>query len=123
MISESQANTVIERLANDLPGFIAGALVDLDSGMTLGMFTARPGFDLSGASAYNSELVKQKRKIMAALNLQTNLEDITMTLADQVHVISIVDESTFFYLAADRSGSNLAIIRNAIAKHASALAG
>jgi hypothetical protein len=121
MPSEKQIQDVFERVANDIPGFIAASLVDLESGMTLGARTNRGDFDLTAASAYNSEMVKQKLKIMKALNLRTTLEDMLLTLGDQIHLIKLVSASSFVYLAADRANCNLAIVRNAVAKHAGAL--
>ena len=121
MPSEKQIQDVFERVASEIPGFIAASLVDLESGMTLGARTSRGDFDLTAASAYNSEMVKQKLKIMRALNLRTTLEDMLLTLGDQIHLIKLVTPSTFVYLAADRANSNLAIVRNAVVKHVAAL--
>ena len=117
MPSEKHIVETFEKIANDLPGFIAASLVDLESGMTLGLKSNRPDFDLSAASAYNSEMVKQKLKIMKALNLRTNLEDMLLTLGDQIHMIKIVGSTTFIYLAADRANTNLAIVRVAVNKN------
>jgi hypothetical protein len=114
MPNEKQITEVFERMAADIPGFIAASLVDLESGLTLGLKSMRPEFDLAAASAYNSEIVKQKLKIMASLRLHTNLEDIILTLGDQIHIIKIVSPSTFIYLAADRSACNLAIVRTVV---------
>jgi hypothetical protein len=122
MPSEKQIVEVFEKVANDVPGFIAASLVDLDSGMTLGTRSLRPEFDLTAASAYNSEMVKQKLKIMKALNLKTTLEDMLLTLGDQIHLIRMITPTSFVYLASDRANSNLAIVRNAVAKHAASLA-
>jgi hypothetical protein len=122
MPSEKQILDAFEKVAADIPGFIAASLVDLESGMTLGARSVRPDFDLTAASAYNSEMVKQKLKIMKALNLRTTLDDMLLTLGDQIHLIKMVTPSSFVYLAADRVSSNLAIVRNAVAKHAAALA-
>ena len=122
MPSEKQIQDTFDKVANDIPGFIAASLVDLESGMTLGARTARSDFDLTAASAYNSEMVKQKLKIMKALNLRTTLEDMLLTLGDQIHLIKIVNPSSFIYLAADRATTNLAIVRNAVNKHAGSLA-
>src|SRR5215510_5276791 len=122
MPSEKQIQDTFERIANEIPGFVAASLVDLDSGMTLGARSARQDFDLTAASAYNSEMVKQKLKIMKALNLKTTFEDMLITLGDQIHIIKIISPGTFIYLAADRANSNLAIVRNAVVKHGSPLA-
>jgi len=121
MASEKDIVDVFKKIESEVPGFIAASLVDLDSGMTLGVHSNRPEFDLTAASAYNSEIVKQKVKTIKALNLKSTLEDILLTLTDQLHLIKLVTPRTFVYLAADRSQTNLAIVRTAVAKHAVAL--
>ena len=122
MASEKELNESLERIQKDASGFIAAALVDLESGMTLAVKTLRSDFDLTAASAYNSELVKQKLKIMKALNLKINLEDMLLTLTDQYHLIKLLPGGTsFLYLAADRGSTNLAILRNAVNKHCNTL--
>jgi predicted regulator of Ras-like GTPase activity (Roadblock/LC7/MglB family) len=118
MQTEDAINEILEDLATDTPGFIAASLVDLDSGMTLGVHALRDDFDLTAASAYNSELVKQKQKIMAALDLKQDLTDVTMTLTDQIHVIQLTATgSSFVYLATDRGATNLALVRKALSTH------
>jgi hypothetical protein len=113
---------VFGKIEGDVNGVIATAVVDLESGMTLAAKTNRPEFDLAVASAYNSELVKQKMKIMKALNLKSSLEDMLLTLTDQFHLIKFLPGGgSFLYLAADRSGTNLAILRHSVGKHVGAL--
>jgi hypothetical protein len=118
MPSEKIINENFDRLSADIPGFIAASLVDIESGMTLGLKSNRPDFDLAAASAYNSEMVKQKLKIMRALNLKTSLEDMIISLGDQIHLIKMITPGTFIYLAADRSACNLAIVRNVVNRNA-----
>ncbi|MBS2014573.1 MAG: hypothetical protein JST00_16925 [Deltaproteobacteria bacterium] len=113
----NETNEVFDLFATDIPGFIAASLVDLDSGMTLAVRTTRADFDLAVASAYNSELVKQKLKIMKALDLKTGLEDMILTLGDQIHFIKILSPTLFIYLAADRSAANIAIVRTVVNKN------
>ena len=122
MPSEKQIVDAFEKIAGEMPGFMAASLVDTESGMTLGLKSVRPDFDLAAASAYNSEMVKQKLKIMKALNLRTNLEDMLLTLGDQIHLIKMVTQKTFIYLAADKAQTNLAIVRTAVSKHTGGLA-
>ncbi|HEX7833635.1 MAG TPA: hypothetical protein VF787_28540 [Thermoanaerobaculia bacterium] len=122
MSSEKDLVETIGKIEGEMTGFIAASVVDLESGMTLAAKSNRSDFDLAVASAYNSELVKQKLKIVKALNLNTNLEDMLLTLGDQLHLIKIFPGGhTFLYLAADRSSTNLAIVRNAVNKHVAAL--
>jgi hypothetical protein len=122
MANEKVLMDVFGKIESDVTGVIATAVVDLESGMTLAAKSNRPEFDLAVASAYNSELVKQKMKIMRALNLKSALEDMLLTLTDQIHLIKFLPGGTsFLYLAADRSGTNLAILRNSVGKHVAAL--
>jgi hypothetical protein len=122
MASEKVLLDSIAKIEADVNGVIATAAVDLDSGMTLAAKSNRADFDLGVASAYNSELVKQKMKIMRALNLTCDLEDMLLTLSDQIHLIKILPgNASFLYLAADRGSTNLAILRTAVAKHVGGL--
>jgi predicted regulator of Ras-like GTPase activity (Roadblock/LC7/MglB family) len=121
MPSEKQLLEVLDKLAIDANGFIAASLVDLDSGMTLAVKSLRPEFDLTAASAYNSELVKQKLKIMRTLGLTGTIEDMLITLTDQIHLVKLIGGSTFLYLSVDKKQSNLAIARAAVNRHVHAL--
>ena len=85
MATEKALLDFFAKIESDVNGVIATAAVDLESGMTLAAKTNRPEFDLAVASAYNSELVKQKLKIMKTLNLKCALEDMLITLSDQFH--------------------------------------
>lgn len=121
MPNEKQLIETLEKIEKDASGFIAASLVDLDSGMTLAVRSTRTDFDLTAASAYNSELVKQKLKIMNTLQLSGSIEDMLISLTDQIHLIKLVNEATFLYLAVDKSQSNLAIVRSAVGRHAKEL--
>lgn len=122
MAQEKVLMEMITGIERDVSGVIATAAVDLESGMTLASKTNRSDFDLAVASAYNSELVKQKLKIMQALKLKCDLEDMLLTLSDQLHLIKLLPNKTsFLYLAADRSATNLAILRSTVNKHCGAL--
>jgi hypothetical protein len=122
MANEKALLDFFGKIESDVNGVIATAAVDLESGMTLAAKTNRPEFDLAAASAYNSELVKQKLKIMKTLNLKCELEDMLITLSDQFHLIKFLPGGTsFLYLAAERGGTNLAILRISVNKHVQAL--
>src|SRR5690349_4610763 len=102
MATEKDFEDAISKIEADMSGFIAASVVDLESGMTLTSKSLRSDFDLAVASAYNSELVKQKLKIIKSLGLKTTLEDMLLTLGDQIHLIKIFPGGhTFLYLAAE----------------------
>jgi hypothetical protein len=123
MANEKTLLEFFGKIEADVTGVIAASAVDLESGMTLAAKANRQEFDLAAASAYNSELVKQKMKIMRTLNLKSSLEDMLITLSDQFHLIKFLPGGTsFLYLAVDRGGTNLAILRNSVTKHVAELA-
>ena len=117
MATEREILEVLSRIESEISGFIAASLVDLDSGLTLAVRSARPDFDLAAASAFNSEMVKQKLKTIRSLKLKATLEDMLLTLTDQIHLIRMVGQGSFIYLAAERATTNLAIVRAAVARH------
>ena len=110
---ENKFAQVVDQLADNIQGFIGASIVDLDSGMPLATRTSRPDFDLDVASAYNSEMVKAKLNTMRLLNIDSGLEDMLLTLGDQLHLIKLVGGGAFVYVAADRGATNLALLRNA----------
>lgn len=96
-------------------GAIGVALVDYDSGMSLGHLGGGPGLDLEVAAAGNTEVVRAKMRTLARLGLNETVEDILITLTGQYHVIRLLpgtDVGLFLYLALDRSRANLALARH-----------
>jgi predicted regulator of Ras-like GTPase activity (Roadblock/LC7/MglB family) len=101
----------------DIDGALGAAIVDYQSGMTLG--TVGGGeLDMELAGAGNTEVVRAKKSIIDKLQLDENLQDILITLESQYHLIRVFheNENIFTYLALDRDKSNLALARMELEK-------
>ncbi|MFC8433650.1 hypothetical protein [Streptomyces sp. NPDC057253] len=103
--------------AMSLDGAIGAAIVDYDSGMTLGSLGGGQGLDLELAGAGNTEVVRAKMRTLASLDMDDVIEDILITLGKQYHLIRPLTSSQgalFLYVALDRARSNLALARHGL---------
>lgn len=68
-----------------IDGALTAALVDSNSGMSLGHVGT--GLDIEVATAGNTEVVRAKLKTIKALKLDDEIEDILISLGRQYHII------------------------------------
>jgi len=99
-----------------LDGAIAAALVDWESGLTLGTIGGGAGFDIELAASGNTAVVKSKMGVMNALGISGGIEDILITLGSQYHLIRPLSKnpSLFLYVAIDKAKGNLGLARHKV---------
>lgn len=104
--------------AMSIDGAVGVALVDYESGMSLGTLGGGDWLDLDVAAAGNTEVVRAKMRVMSALSLGDAIEDILITLGRQYHIIRLIGDgkvgglTLFLYLVLDRERANLALARH-----------
>ena len=105
---------VILKDCMQIDGALGAALVDYETGMSLGQ-SGGSGLDLDVAAAGNSDVVKAKLRTMAALGLEERIEDVLITLSSQYHLIRLITarngQGLFLYMALDKGRANLAMAR------------
>ena len=107
-----------------LGGAVGVAIVDLESGMSLGQ-AGGGSLNLEIAAAGNTEVVRAKMRTMADLGLSDEIEDILITLGTQYHIIRPLkgkgSAGLFIYVALEKSKANLAMSRHKLNEIASTL--
>ena len=102
------------KAALEIDGAIAVALVDHESGMTLGG-AGGGGLDLDVAAAGNTDVVRAELRTLQRLGLEGTPEDILVTLGSQYHLLRLLQskngQGLFLYLVLDRGRANLAMAR------------
>ncbi|MDY7105556.1 MAG: hypothetical protein S0880_30595 [Actinomycetota bacterium] len=104
--------------AMTISGAVGVALVDYDSGMTLGTEGGSSELNLEVAAAGNTEVVRAKMNTMRQLGLNDEIEDILITLGSQYHLIRLIrsnkGKGLFLYLALHKAQANLAMARRSL---------
>lgn len=105
--------------AMGIDGALGVALVDLTSGMSLGVLGGTGELDLGLAAAGHTDLVRAKQRTMEMLGLPGAIEDILITLTRQYHLIRPLTARSgaglFLALVLDRGRANLAMARRQLA--------
>lgn len=105
-------DTFVNDLKDNVPGFIAVSVVEIKSGVSYGSLSVVPEFDPDLASVFNLEVAKAKMNAIKVLGLNQKIDDIMITLENQIHFIDISENGEYMiYLAVDSAKSNLGMAR------------
>lgn len=117
-MSNDFLNVFLTEMKTNVNGFIAVAVTEIETGLSYGNLSIDSTFDPELASAYNLEVVKAKLSAVKALNLKQDIEDILITLTNQIHIIDISPNNKFMvYLVADSTKANLGMTRAVLRKY------
>lgn len=108
----------IEEMKSNVPGYIAVTVTEVSTGVCYVSHSEKKDFDPEIASAYNLEVVKAKQSAIKALGLKSNIQDILITITDQIHIIDLSENGEYFiYLAVDSTKANLGMTRALLKKY------
>ncbi|WP_024770745.1 hypothetical protein [Aquimarina macrocephali] len=108
----------IEDVKSNVPGYIAVTVTEVSTGVCYVSNSDKKDFDPETASAYNLEVVKAKKNAIEALGLKSAVQDIIITLTNQIHIIDVSENGEYFiYLAVDSTKANLGMTRALLKKY------
>lgn len=98
--------------AMQIQGAAGVALMDLKTGMTLGIAGEVPDLDVEAAT--NADILKAKTRGLMALGSRDSVEDVVFTLGQRYQVIRLVGghQHLMLYLSLRRAATNLALARH-----------
>jgi hypothetical protein len=105
--------------AMSIEGAVGVALVDWETGLSLGNLGGGKIIDLNLAAAGNTDVIRAKMRTMESLRLNDQIVDILITLEKQYHLIRLLKNprngaGLFLYL--DKSRSDLALARHHLSR-------
>ncbi len=110
--------TLMEEFKTNVYGFIAVSVIEIKTGMSYCSLSLDPTFNPEAASIYNLEVIKAKFAAIKALGLNEKIDDVLITLTNQLHIIDVSDNGEYFvYLAVDSSKANLGMTRAILKKY------
>lgn len=113
----SKIDDLIQEFADEVPNYISTAIVDMDSGMDVGSYSADPNFDAGAANAAYTDFVQSNRdalKILGADPLDTT--DILITTNGMYLLIRELGEDYYMGTAVSQEGT-LALVRKQMEKY------
>ncbi|ANP52224.1 hypothetical protein J2Z21_008697 [Streptomyces griseochromogenes] len=112
----ASVEVALKEMMTGIEGALGAAVVDYTSGMALGTLGGGRDLDLTVAAAGNTDVIRAKVRTMEHLGLESQIEDILITLEGQYHLIRLVTgrkgNGLFVYLVIDKARSNLAMARH-----------
>lgn len=104
-------------LKENINGFIAVSVTEIETGMSYSSLSVDSSFDPELASAYDLEVVKAKMNAIKALGLNEKINNILITLSNQLHILDVSEDGKYFiYLAVDSKNANLGLTRAVLSK-------
>jgi len=100
----------------NIDGALGAAVVDYDSGITLGS-KGGASVDMELAGAGTTQFVQSTRAVLHENDVDEPIEDLLVTLNDQYHLtrFSTSHSSLFTYVILSRAEANLALARRQLA--------
>ncbi len=109
-----------ENILKEMPGFEALSVVNIKSGNLYFSKKSNQNFDIENASKFALEIVRAQLNANDSLKLNQNIDDIIITLTNQLQFLKISQNNSYFiFVIADSSKANLTFTKAILNKHMS----
>ncbi len=109
--------TLLEHMAQQMPGILAAAMVTVDDGMSIAETSAAPEIETAAASAYLASIVKSNLKAIRLLADKEVTEDILITTGRYHFIIRHVPGQPIFLFLMTTRKEWLAMARALIKRY------
>lgn len=92
----NQLQNLVERMAQELPGVLAAAVVTVEDGLSIAESSRKEGVETAAASAYLASIVKSNAKAINLLADDEVVEDILVTTSQYHFIIRHLPDQPFF---------------------------
>ncbi len=113
-IEKDDINNALSQLL-ELKGSMATSIIDWEDDIILGTEN-KVNFDITTASKGNGKVMRSTLKMLNDTNPESQVEDILITLTDQIHIIHIINShpELCLYIILDSQKANMALARTKI---------
>ena len=109
-----------EHILKEMPRFEALSVVNIKSGNLYFSKKSNQNFDIENASKFALEIVRAQLNANDSLKLNQNIDDIIITLTNQLQFLKISQNNSYFiFVIADSSKANLTFTKAILNKHMS----
>lgn len=91
-----QLPPILDRIADELPGFLVAAVVTREDGLSVAELSRRPDIETATASAYLASIVKSNAKAIKLLARNQTTDDIIISTDDYHFLIRDLPGLPFF---------------------------
>ena len=107
-----------ENISKNIPGFIAVSIIEIKSGICYYSKSHDKNYDIDLSSTFILEMVRAKLNGINALRQNQKIEEITVVLTSQYHIVNVSEQNEYLiYLAVDATTANLTMTKALLDKY------
>jgi len=87
---------ILASMSSEVQGFVAGAVVDKEEGLTIAEYKVDPNFEVAITAAYSVELLRAQRRAMEAMGESEDKVEIFSFTSKYIFISKIINNTPFY---------------------------